>query len=331
MRRTAIPVALVAAIVLTLLIAGAVLAHQRLQGGTDSDDTLTGTPNDDFWEGSPGDDTIKGEGGDDRIGPSPNLAADFGETSDPDADTYYGGPGKDILDGRGDNAVDTIDCGAGGEDLASFDKGKATSTQTTVSDKIVDKKTCERLDWTDEALPDCAYKPWDNADVKCKTGTNRANTLLGKDVSDPRRVDAMWGKGGDDTLRGRRGFDGLEGGAGKDALYGGPGDDALYGNWYGSTPQGVSPETKPDELYGGDGDDRINAFDRNDALGKPDIISCGAGDHDWAVIDVGFDIDPQGVIIDKPAGQAGCETILETTSIKKWWGPKKKGNRGGRQ
>src|SRR5215211_1893260 len=116
MRRIAIPVALVAAIVLTLLIAGAVLAHQRLPGGTDSDDTLTGTPNDDMWEGSPGDDTIKGEGGDDRIGPSPNLAADFGETSDPDADTYYGGPGKDILDGRGDDAVDTMDCGAGGED-----------------------------------------------------------------------------------------------------------------------------------------------------------------------------------------------------------------------
>jgi Ca2+-binding RTX toxin-like protein len=331
MRRTAAtPVALVATIVIALLSGGAVLAYTNHFPGqaTNGNDTLTGTPNDDSWEGSPGDDTIKGEGGDDRIGPEVGRVTDFGKTGDPDADTYYGGPGNDILDGRGDNAVDTMDCGAGGEDLASFDKGKETSTQTTVSDKIVDKKTCERLDWTDKDLADCALKPWDNADVKCKTGTNRANTLLGKDVSDPRIVDAMWGEGGDDTLRGRRGFDGLEGGAGQDALYGGPGDDALYGNWYEAPPQGVSPETKPDELYGGDGDDLIDAYDRNDALGEPDIISCGAGDDDWAVIDEGFDKDPQGVTI-REYGQAGCETIFANPpTIKFLWGPKKK--RGGR-
>jgi Ca2+-binding RTX toxin-like protein len=328
MRRTT-TVALMAAIVIALLSGGAVLAHQPFPGqATNGNDTLTGTSGDEFWEGSPGDDTIKGEGGDDSIGVSRGFYSDFGRTDDLGADTYYGGPGKDILDGQGDNAVDTMDCGAGGEDLASFDKGQATSTQTTVSDKIVDKKTCERLDWTGEDLADCAEKPWDNADVKCKTGTNRANTLLGKDVSDPRIVDAMWGEGGDDTLRGRRGFDGLEGGAGQDALYGGPGDDALYGNWYGAPPQGVSPETKPDELYGGDGDDLIYVYDRNDALGEPDIISCGAGDHDWAVIDVGFDKDPQGVTI-RGDGQAGCETIYGNPPVLKFlWGPKKK--HGGR-
>jgi hypothetical protein len=337
MRRTAPPVALVAAIVLALLFAGAVLAHPFYEPfpgqATMSDDTLAGTSSDEEWEGSDGDDTIRGKGGDDLIGRPVDPSSDFGKTYDPGADTYYGGPGKDILDGRGlDDAVDTMDCGAGGEDLASFDKGSATSPQTTVSDDV--KPTCERLDWTDEHLADCAIKPWDNADVKCKTGTNGRDVLLGSDASDPRIVDAMWGKGGDDTLRGRRGFNGLEGGAGQDALYGGPGDDTLYGNWSGGTPQGVPPEEKPDNVYGGAGEDRIDVSDARGATPlpphakRPDIISCGAGDHDWAAIDIGIDKDPQGVPIRKD-GQAGCEWITEDQDFKTWWGPKKK--RGGRQ
>jgi Ca2+-binding RTX toxin-like protein len=333
MRRAATPVALVAAIALALLSAGAVLAHHTYQPfpgqATDGDDTLTGTSADEEWTGSEGHDTIRGEGGNDLIGRiEANYSTDFGATDDPGADTYYGGPGKDILDGRYDSSMDTINCGEGGADLASFDKGLATSPQTTVSDKV-NTNTCERLDWTDQDLADCATKPWDNADVICKTGTNGPDTLLGKDVSDVRIVDAMWGEDGDDTLRGRRGFDGLEGGAGQDVLYGGPGDDTLYGNWQLGTPTGVAPEEKPDTVYGGDSDDRIDVSDARgvDPLPSyaqiPDIVSCGEGKHDWAVIDIGVDKDPQGVPI-RESGQAGCESITEDQSFKSWWGPRKR-------
>jgi Ca2+-binding RTX toxin-like protein len=326
MRRTATPVALVAAIVLALLSAGAVLAYQPFPGqATNGNDTLTGTSANENWVGSDGDDTIRGKGGDDLIGRS--LSSDpgyFGKTYDPGADTYYGGPGKDILDGLGDNAVDKMYCGAGGEDLASFDKGSAISTQTKISDKV-DKKTCERLYWGGD-LADCAEKPWSNADVICKTGTKRADTLLGRDSADILIVDAMWGEGGNDTLRGRRGFDGLEGGAGQDVLYGGPGDDYLYGNWYGAPPQGVTPEENPDTVYGEAGDDRIDVRDggSGDPGGVPDTISCGAG-SDWAVIDIGIDTDPQGVPLE--SGQAGCESVAPHTSVKRWWGPGKRGGR----
>lgn len=324
MRRTAIPMALVAALALALLTAGAVLAYQQFPGqATNGNDTLTGTSADEEWRGSPGNDTIRGEGGSDLIGRTPSTDSnDFGHTEDPGSDTYYGGRGTDILDGRGDGFVDTMNCGNGAEDLASFDKGQATNTQTTVvSDKVI-KKTCERLDWTNEALPDCATKPWDNADVICKTGTNGRDVLIGRDSADILIVDVMWGEGGNDTMRGRRGFDGLEGGAGQDALYGGPGDDTLYGNWVGPPPDGVPYEEQPDKIYGEDGNDHIDVHDGQSG-GLPDTVSCGPGDRDWAVIDTGIDVDPQGVIIDQ-RGQAGCETISEQTSFKNWWKPRKR-------
>jgi len=336
-RKAATLVALVAAIALALLTAGAVLANHILQPfpgqPTDGNDTVTGTSADENWSGSPGNDTIRGEGGSDLIG-SFSGPTDFGYTNDPGADTYYGGPGTDILEGRDlgasfgfPAAVDTMDCGDGAEDLASFDKGPATSPPTTVSDKV-NTNTCERLDWTNESLPDCAEKPWDNADVICKTGTNGPDTLLGRDVIDARIVDAIWGGGGNDTLRGRRGFDGLEGGAGKDVLYGGPGDDTLHGDWVpGNTPEGVTPEAKPDKVFGEAGNDRIDVADLDvepqpTGAQIPDVVSCGGG-HDEAAIDMGIDTDPQGVPI-TAEHRAGCETIVNSTSFKGWWGPRKR-------
>jgi Ca2+-binding RTX toxin-like protein len=319
-------VALVAAIVLALLTAGAVLAHtfyESLPGQpTDGNDTLMGTSSDENWEGSFGNDTIRGKGGNDLIGRPVDPSDDFGETYDPGADTYYGGRGTDILDGNGDNFVDTIDCGEGRGNLASFDKGLATSPETTVSDKV-NTNTCERLDWTDQSLPDCAEKPWDNADVICKTGTNGQDTLVGRDSADIRIVDVIWGEGGNDTLRGRRGFDGLEGGAGQDTLYGGPDDDTLLGNWYLGPPPGVTPEARPDKVYGEAGNDRIDVSDGRgadplpDYALIPDTVSCGDGKYDWAVIDIGIDKDPQGVPIRKD-GQAGCEWITEDQDFKTW-------------
>jgi Ca2+-binding RTX toxin-like protein len=322
-----ITVALMTAIILALLPGGVVLAlnyqdYKEITGGTEGDDTLTGTDGDDYWQDRArlgGDDTIYAEGGDDLIGVNFENSDDWGITSDPGADTYYGGSGKDVLDGRGDGSADTIDCGEGGNDLASYDK------TPNVKDEI-NEANCERLDWTDEDLNDCATKPWDSADVRCKVGTNRGNKLIGTDSPDPNIVDVIWGYGGNDTLRGRRGHDGLSGGRGPDTLHGGPGDDSLYGS-------SDKDRDKYDKLYGGDGDDRIDATDNENPSGdpyaksKPDTISCGAGDHDWVVVDLtGFpgnviDEDPRGVKITEN-GQAGCEFVqYEETGWKRWWPP----------
>jgi len=311
--------ALVAAVLLTLLYTGVGLAHHVCPGspitGTPGNDTITLTPGDDCWQGSEGADTVYAEGGDDLIGRTNEPSDDWGATDDPGADTYWGGPGKDVLDGKGDGSVDTINCGEGSADLASFDNGLATSPETTVVDKV-NKKNCERLDWTDKDLEDCALKPWDNADVKCIEGNKRANRLLGNNDPDPRIVDVMWGKRGNDTLHARRGFDGVAGGRGQDTLFGGGGDDVLYGY----QPPQTLPDKGVDRIYGGAGDDRIEADDGevNEPDGSPDTISCGGGDHDWAAIDIGVDRDRQGVPIAQP-GQAGCEFISGSDDFKRWW------------
>jgi Ca2+-binding RTX toxin-like protein len=372
MRRTTTPVASVATILLALLTvvaflavlvlltpraglathcygaggtsAASTLCYDKKITGTTTDDTLNGTSGDDLWVGSDGDDTIYGKGGDDLIGRDvQELDWGYKPSDDPGADTYYGGDGEDVLDGNHDGYKDTIDCGAGGEDLASFEKGRATSPKTTVSDNV-NKKTCERLDWTDKELKDCAVKPWDNADVQCKTGTKRADELLGNNDPDILILDDMWGKGGNDILRGRRGFDGLEGGPGDDTLYGGPGDDTLYGNEFILT-QGSSSDKEyiqySDKVYGGDGNDRIDVSDLHGSdppagsTPKPDTISCGPGDHDWGLIDSGIDQDSQGVTLtrdhfdyssSKPVlgkhGHSGCEFLAEDIDFRFWWGPR---------
>jgi Ca2+-binding RTX toxin-like protein len=360
MRRTTTTVASVATIFLALLTVGAFLAvlvllipraglathcygaggtspasphcYDKEITGTPTDDSLKGTSGDDLWVGTDGADTIYGKGGDDLIGRDVHEEDwGFEPSDDPGADTYYGGDGEDVLDGNHDGHVDTIDCGAGGEDLASFEKG---------SDNVK-TKTCERLDWTDKELRDCAVKPWDNADVQCKTGTKRADELLGNNDPDILILDAMWGKGGNDILRGRRGFDGLEGGPGDDTLYGGLGDDTLYGNEFASSSDKNYIQYS-DKVYGGDGDDRIDVSDLHGSTPRPagtpvpDTISCGAGDHDWGLIDSGVDQDPQGVtlIIDHrdsngnwvpgEHGQSGCEFLDEETDFRFWWNHKKK-------
>lgn len=256
-----------------------------LEGGEGEDTVYAGAGDDSgFAEtvyGGPGDDDIDGvnvhgQEGEDIIGDDV-----FSETSLPEdswEETITGGGGKDEIVAR-DNSKDKIDCGAGSADLAAFDKGPATSPDTTVSDEV-NTKTCERLDWTAEVSnPDCV-KPWDNAKVRCIVGTSRPEELVGRDDPDARIVDLMWGGDQKDTLRGRRGFDGLAGEAGNDTLYGGPGDDGLFGDYNGSDDRAEGS----DKLYGEGGDDFIFAID-----GKKDTISCGGGDDDWAQIDKGLD------------------------------------------
>jgi dienelactone hydrolase len=73
---------------------------------------------------------------------------------------------------------------------------------------------------------------------------------------------------GGDAIRGEGGDDRLRGAAGDDCLYGNEGDDDLRGG------QGS------DELRGGAGNDRLGA-----AEGEADVVSCGPGEEDHAVVD----------------------------------------------
>ncbi len=77
--------------------------------------------------------------------------------------------------------------------------------------------------------------------------------------------DVVFGSRGEDVLRGGSGEDKLIGGPGSDQLIGGPGEDLL-----------VDHSAAADVFSGGAGTDRIDA--RSGGAGRPDTISCGAGD-----------------------------------------------------
>jgi hypothetical protein len=105
-------------------------------------------------------------------------------------------------------------------------------------------------------------------------GTSRRDRLVGTSGGD-----RLLGRGGRDRLAGRAGADCLSGGRGGDRLVGGSGNDRLGGG------------PGRDRLYGGRGDDRIGARD-----GRRDVVHCGAGTHDVAVVD-------------RRDSVGGCETV----------------------
>jgi Ca2+-binding RTX toxin-like protein len=96
-----------------------------------------------------------------------------------------------------------------------------------------------------------------------------------------------------DTLIGQQGDDLLIGNKGGDFLSGGGGDDVLIGGPPGTDETGYSPKQPDDTMSGGAGDDLLIA----DAHDRDNLIDCGPGKHDVAVIDR---IDP------KPKG---CEKV----------------------
>lgn|GEM_PF-2142585 len=103
-----------------------------------------------------------------------------------------------------------------------------------------------------------------------KRGTSGPDTLTG--TSGP---DTLSGRGGDDALSGRGGADKLLGGPGADQLTGGP---------------------AADRLLGGPGNDRIQARD-----GAADVVHCGPGSADLAVVDGGDRVAPGCERVDAPA------------------------------
>jgi Ca2+-binding RTX toxin-like protein len=324
--RRATTVALVAAMLLALSAGAALAAFIQCPTGdfgncegTEQDDTLNGTPGRDIMNALGGDDDLNALGGDDDLWGDDgadelrggNGVDEFGfffagepeleGNAEMGKDTYYGGDGKDGIYSREQPAVkDIVSCGKGNTDWAIFDRLDSVN------------RNCERRDWTDEELPGCAFRPWDNASVKCWEGTERANKLVGRDKPDARMVDVIWANRGNDTVSGRRGIDLLVGGAGGDTIKGGPGEDGLFSydevqRSSDETPQGEGS----DELYGGDGEDFIYAID-----GTPDTISCGGGDDDWA------QIDPD---LDTIVAPAECEIIEEEPESFFHW--KRKGAR----
>lgn len=107
-----------------------------------------------------------------------------------------------------------------------------------------------------------------------KRGTSGPNTLTG--TSGP---DTLFGRGGDDKLNGRGGADKLLGGPGEDRLTGGP---------------------AADRLLGGPGNDRIQARD-----GVADVVHCGPGSADLAVVDGSDRVSPscervRAPVVDQP-------------------------------
>jgi Ca2+-binding RTX toxin-like protein len=260
--------------------------------GTPDPDILRGTNGNNTIYGDEGDDILYGQDGDDILGGHQTSQPSEAGRPDPGKDTFKGGRGKDEIYARDDGVQESVDCGEGREDLASFDKGVDMVTN------------CERLDWTYEVVgnPKCV-KPWDNADVKCINGTKRDDELVGRNNPDVRKVDLIRSRGGNDTLRAGRGFDGLAGEGGDDTLYGGPGDDGLFGD---HAAEALVGDEGSDELYAAGGDDFISALDK-----KPDTISCGGGDDDWAQIDQG---------IDTVVAPADCERVTnEREGFYYWW------------
>jgi Ca2+-binding RTX toxin-like protein len=134
--------------------------------------------------------------------------------------------------------------------------------------------------------------------------TNRADNIVGTQgddiINSKGGRDIMHGRRGNDTLSGGAKGDFLFGGAGDDTLNGGPGNDKLYGGKGVDTLNGGDGD---DVLKGGKGVDTLNGGPGNDLIrshsdGSIDVIDCGDGDADVAVV------DPAEV-----AGALDCETV----------------------
>ena len=167
----------------------------------------------------------------------------------PGPDHIYGGPGDDLILAAGDGAVDEIRCGSG-QDVAVVDP----------TDQVAND--CEFVWARDPDSSTAADPPAFPLDVI--VGTPRADTLVGT-----WRSEIIFALGGDDQVSGRAGADRGFGGAGDDVLDGGPGPDTLFGG------PGL------DDISGGPGDDLIYAAGDD----KADVISCGEGRHDLAIVD----------------------------------------------
>jgi len=138
------------------------------------------------------------------------------------------------------------------------------------------------------AAPSCAEGPQ-------IVGDEYVGTPCDDTIRAPRSVTIVRGEGGDDVLYGGSGNDSLYGNLGADELIGGSGNDTLWGLASADVPlPGV------DTLRGESGNDTFRARD-----GEPDLIFCGEGRRDRALIDFA-----DAIADATPANPKGsCETV----------------------
>jgi Ca2+-binding RTX toxin-like protein len=117
-------------------------------------------------------------------------------------------------------------------------------------------------------------------------------------------ADQVIGNAGNDTLSGGKGDDVLSGDSGGDKLFGNQGADILLGGEGNDDLWGLASSDGPlpgsDTLRGGSGNDGFHTRD-----GEPDVVECGPGKKDVALL------DRADVIADAtPANPKGsCETV----------------------
>jgi RTX calcium-binding nonapeptide repeat (4 copies) len=118
--------------------------------------------------------------------------------------------------------------------------------------------------------------------------------------------DTLFGNGGDDSMYGGRGDDILTGGAGTQrGISGEDGDDDILDGTGDSTLRGgegndsIADSGGEDNIEGGAGNDRISARD-----GRRDVIGCGRGSADRAVVDAREASTVQQML------DNGCESIV---------------------
>ena len=123
------------------------------------------------------------------------------------------------------------------------------------------------------------------ASAKRIAGTAGDDTLAGTE-----RRDFIFGRAGDDAIAGNGGSDLLFGGRGSDIVTGDDGRDSMWGGPQSDTLEGGAAG---DLLHAGRGADSLEGNAGNDILvaseddGRPDVVDCGAGAHDRAVLRAG--------------------------------------------
>jgi hypothetical protein len=121
---------------------------------------------------------------------------------------------------------------------------------------------------------------------KGRCANKTVGTKLGEKLKGSRRGDRILGGDGRDRISGLAGKDCLNGQAGNDKVSGGKAKDTVKG---GNGKDKLSGGSGKDKLIGGKGKDRMNGGAGNDRLlardHKRDVVNCGKGKHDRAVVD----------------------------------------------
>jgi hypothetical protein len=121
---------------------------------------------------------------------------------------------------------------------------------------------------------------------KGRCANKTVGTKLGEKLKGSPKGDRILGGKGKDRIKGLAGKDCLNGQAGNDKVSGGKAADSVKG---GNGKDKLSGGSGKDKLIGGKGKDRMNGGAGNDRLlardHKRDVVNCGKGKHDRAVVD----------------------------------------------